>query len=78
MKEKFSLDCRLRIQCFLQCADLATEKAEEHIKKYVKKYASEKQIKMEIHILQKIHSYIPDVEIKNLMIKYHNSKIEAK
>lgn len=55
---------------------LATEKAEEHIKKYVKKYASEKQIKMEIHILQKIHSYIPDVEIKNLMIKYHNSKIE--
>lgn len=55
---------------------LATEKAEEHIKKYVQMYAKEEHINMEVHILQKIHSCVPDESMEKIMIKYHNAEIE--
>lgn len=55
---------------------LATEKAEKHIKKYVQMYAKQKDINMEVHILQKIHSYTPENDLLEIMKKYHNPKIE--
>lgn len=55
---------------------LATEKAEYHIEKYVQLYARQESIKMNVHILQKLHPYKPDEAMINIMKKYHNPKIE--
>lgn len=54
---------------------LATEKAKLHIEKQVKLFCKEKNVKIEIHVLQDIHRYEPDKEIEDLMKKYHYSRI---
>lgn len=55
---------------------LATEKAKLHIEEQVKLYCEEYNIKIVIHVLQDIHQYEPNEQLRNLMKKYHDSSIE--
>lgn len=55
---------------------LATEKAKLHIEEQVQLFCKEKNVKIEIQVLQNIHRYEPDDKLVRLMQKYHNSQIE--
>lgn len=55
---------------------LATDKAKSHIMENVELYCQENNVKIKIHVLQVIHPYEPDEDMKRLMYNYHVQEIE--
>ena len=55
---------------------LATEKAKMHIEKQARLYCKEKDVQMEIHVLQNIHQYKPNEQLEMLIKKYDDPAIE--
>ena len=55
---------------------LATEKAKMHIEKQARLYCKEKDVQMEIHVLQNIHQYKPNEQLEMLIKKYYDPAIE--
>lgn len=55
---------------------LATPRARKHIEEYVEKYHKDREIKIEVHVLQEIHEMVPTEQMELLMRKYYDSRIQ--